>query len=92
MKKIILSSIFALALIATVGFGVNKSMNSDGNLSDLALANVEALASGEGGSSLGCGYAAYEWDNDWYEDTKHFIKCTTGCPEGSGTSPKYIHC
>lgn len=50
MKKIILSSIFAVALIATVGFGVNKSMKSDTNLSDLALANVEALADGESGS------------------------------------------
>jgi hypothetical protein len=56
MKKIILSSIFALALIATVGFGVNKSMKSDVNLSDLALANVEALADGESseGGEIAC--------------------------------------
>ena len=47
MKKKIISSVFALALIATAGWGVNKSMNSDANLSDLALANVEALANGE---------------------------------------------
>lgn len=47
MKKVLLSSIFAVALIATIGFGVNKSMNSDANLSDLALSNVEALAQGE---------------------------------------------
>ena len=47
MKKIILSSIFAVALIATVSFGINKSMKSNANLSDLALANVEALANGE---------------------------------------------
>ena len=36
MKKV-LSSIFAVALIATAGYGVNKSMKSDANLSDLAL-------------------------------------------------------
>jgi len=48
MKKVILSSIFALALLASVGFGMNKSMNSHANLSDLALSNVEALADGEG--------------------------------------------
>ena len=42
-----LSGLFALALLATAGYGVNKSMNSDANLSDLALANVEALANGE---------------------------------------------
>lgn len=47
MKKFILSSIFALALLASVGFGVNKSMKSNANLSDLALSNVEALAQGE---------------------------------------------
>ena len=47
MKKVLLSSIFAVALIVTVGYGVNKSMNSDANLSDLALANVEALAQNE---------------------------------------------
>lgn len=51
MKKIILSSIFAVALLATAGWGVNKSMQSDANLSDLALANVEALAQKEGGAT-----------------------------------------
>lgn len=47
MKKVILSSIFAVALLATTGYGVNKSMKSDANLSDLALMNVEALADSE---------------------------------------------
>ena len=42
-----LSGLFAFALLATAGYGVNKSMNSDANLSDLALSNVEALATGE---------------------------------------------
>ena len=53
MKKVLLSSIFAVALIGTVGYGVNKSMKSDANLSDLALANVEALANNEGGGNVG---------------------------------------
>ncbi len=90
IKKFIIA-IFVVAMMAIVGIGVNKSVNNDTNFSDLALANVEALAAGEGGG-LGCGYAAYEWDNDWYEDTKNFIKCKNGCPDGSGTSPKYIDC
>lgn len=47
MKKKILSGVFALALLATAGWGVHKSMNSDADLSDLALANVEALAQSE---------------------------------------------
>ena len=54
MKKIILSSIFAVALIATTGYGVNKSMKSDANLSDLALANVEALATPESPVKIPC--------------------------------------
>ena len=47
MRKKILSGVFALGLLATVGFGVNKSMKSDAHLSDLALSNVEALAGDE---------------------------------------------
>jgi hypothetical protein len=50
MKKKILSGVFALALLVTAGYGVNKSMNSDVNLSDLALSNVEALANTESGN------------------------------------------
>lgn len=41
MKKRILSGMFALALLATAGYGVQKTMKSETNLSDLALANVE---------------------------------------------------
>ncbi len=44
MKKRILSGLFALALLAATGYSVNKSMKSDTGLSDLVLANVEALA------------------------------------------------
>lgn len=47
MKKKILSGVFALALLTTAGFGSQKSMRSDANLSDLALSNVEALADNE---------------------------------------------
>lgn len=47
MKKKILSGIFALALLGTAGYGVSQTMKSDTRLSDLALANVEALAQNE---------------------------------------------
>jgi len=47
MKKKIFSIVFALALLATAGWGVNKSMSNDAGLSDLALSNVEALAQNE---------------------------------------------
>jgi len=47
MKRKILSGVFALALLLTAGYGVNKSMNGNANLNDLALANMEALAIGK---------------------------------------------
>lgn len=49
MKRKILLGIFALTLMVTAGYGVNKGMkgNIDVNLSDLAMGNVEALAEGE---------------------------------------------
>ena len=47
MRKKVFSSVFALALLATAGWGVNKSMSNDAGLSDLALSNVEALADDE---------------------------------------------
>ncbi len=48
MKKTIISGVFALALLVTAGYGVNKSMNGNVNLSDLELLNVEALAQTSG--------------------------------------------
>lgn len=57
MRKRILSGLFALALLATAGFGVQKSMKSEAGLSDLALANVEALAQNEDGNDSK-GYAS----------------------------------
>ncbi len=47
MKKILLPGIFALAVLLIAGFGMNRSMNSYGDLSDMALKNVTALADGE---------------------------------------------
>ena len=47
MKKILLPGILALAVLLIAGYGVNRSMNSYGDLSDMALKNVLALADGE---------------------------------------------
>lgn len=49
MRKKNLSGLFALTLLITTGYGVQKSMKNDVGLSDLALANVEALADNESG-------------------------------------------
>ncbi len=53
MRKKVFSGVFALALLATAGWGVNKSMSNDAGLSELALSNVEALATGENGTPCG---------------------------------------
>jgi hypothetical protein len=72
-KKVLLSGIFALALLATAGYGVNKSMKSDANLSDLALANVEALAIGEGSHNLECStLCSDEWCGGYYIGDTYF--------------------
>ena len=75
MKKVLLSSIFAVALVGTVSYGVNKSMKSDANISDLALRNIEALAFtevpgiGEPGGRYGVVYI-FEIATEW--------KCVNG--------------
>ena len=51
MKKKLFSGLFALALLATTAVGVAESKKSEATMSDLAMANVEALANGESGSS-----------------------------------------
>ena len=44
MKTKILGGIFALAVMVVTGYGVNRSMQKDTDLSEMALSNVEALA------------------------------------------------
>lgn len=51
MKKKMLGIIAFAAIAAVAGWNYNQNMNNV-NLSDLALENVEALASGEGGTSV----------------------------------------
>ncbi len=82
----------ALAAIFGVGGTIASRIQTapEEDASELALKNIEALGNEEMG--YGCGYAAYEWDNSFWHDTKFFTKCKAGCPEGSGTEPKYIFC
>lgn len=78
MKKKILSGIFALALLVATGYGVNKGMKSNDDLSDLALANVEALADNESGegqritcyNNLEGDQGAPMEDKTWCDDCK----------------------
>ena len=52
MKKVIKLA-FVAAFVAVAGYGVYANQTSDA-ISDLALANVDALAQGESGGSYCC--------------------------------------
>ena len=61
MKKLVkITVVVVFALIA--GYGVYANQKTDA-MSDLALANVEALASGEWGTGFNCRWAD---DNYWF--------------------------
>ena len=47
MKKKFLTGLFALALLVTTGFRVNKSMENNAKLNNLMLVNMEALVNGK---------------------------------------------
>lgn len=61
MRKKILSAALMAAVALAAGWNINRS-NNDILLSDLALNNVEALASGEsGGGGSDCYKCSYDW-------------------------------
>ena len=65
MKKKILSGLFASALLIAAAIGAMESKKSEAGLSDLAMANLEALATGEDGGFYSCTRYCYEeagWD------------------------------
>jgi hypothetical protein len=82
--------LFSVSLLSLGVLALMKT-NTEGALSDLQLENIEALSSNES-TGFGCGYAAYEKGDAWYEPTRYFTSCKSGCPESSGTTPKYIYC
>ena len=47
MKKKYYAALLAVVVIAFTGYNVYQSQKADASLSDLAMANVEALANGE---------------------------------------------
>lgn len=89
MKKKSLSAIAIVASAVIAGYNTFTSQK-EVRLTDLALANVEALAGVE--DDGGCTIGAYIWGDDWYLDTVHFYTCEPGCPEREGTSPKFREC
>jgi hypothetical protein len=60
MKKIILGGVAAIVIAALAVVNVNLNSQNDNLLSDIALANVEALAQEVGNSSY-CGTLCFYW-------------------------------
>lgn len=58
-KKVIFGDFTILGVVAVAAWNVNIGLKSDGILSDIALANIEALANNEGGSSSITCYSTY---------------------------------
>ncbi|MDR2911255.1 MAG: NVEALA domain-containing protein [Bacteroidales bacterium] len=81
MKRKVISIIGLVALAAIVAFNVNLNSNGE-SLSDFALANVEALALDEGGSSgtFTC-YSTYNRCSFWGCSTVY--RCGNPCTDAS---------
>lgn len=84
MKKKFLMGIFALALLATSGYGVSKSLKNNMVLSDIALTNVEALAQTENGNCTVIGYF-----QRWYDGCLYYC---ARCSDGSIDKLYIIEC
>ena len=70
MKKNIVKYVLAVAVVAVAGMGVYESQNEGIELSGVSLANVEALASGEGDYSQKIWERFYRPDCTGYNCTK----------------------
>lgn len=73
MKKNILKLVFASAFALVAGYSVYASQQ-EVEMSDLAMANVEALASGE---NIGPGDPC--WNADYDADKPKAVKCGSPC-------------
>lgn len=73
MNKKILKIVFSSAFALVAGYNVYASQQN-AEMSDLAMANVEALASGE---NIGSGDPC--WNADYDADKPKAVKCGTPC-------------
>lgn len=82
MKKFMKVAFVAIFAV-TAGYGVYSSQKAD-VMSELALANVEALASGEGGNGENQCYQVYT-PADWFHSDQIFVDCYT-CTQKKGAT------
>ena len=81
--KIFLKYVFAVIFAVVTGYSVYASQKPD-VMSELALANVEALASGEGGNGENQCYQVYT-PADWFHSDQIFVDCYT-CTQKKGAT------
>ena len=79
--KIFLKYVFAVIFAVVTGYSVYASQKPD-VMSELALANVEALASVEGGNGENQCYQVYT-PADWFHSDQIFVDCYT-CTQKKG--------
>jgi hypothetical protein len=79
--KIFLKYVFAAIFAVVTGYSVYASQKPD-VMSELVLANVEALASGEGGNGENQCYQVYT-PADWFHSDQIFVDCYT-CTQKKG--------
>jgi hypothetical protein len=82
MKNKILYGIAVMVIAVIAAFNVTLSLQKNNNLSDLSLANIEALADGENGNCPGnyCSYSNYG------------ETCSTCCPFGKSAICNALAC
>lgn len=78
MKAKLIIGFIAIAVAALAGWNINKNQN-EVILSELALANVEALANGESGGSDGCFWKWYQEDIFGGSGAAVLAKICQGC-------------
>ena len=89
MKKVYLKVAMVAVVAAVVGMGIYSSQKAD-VASDIALANVEALAQGEGG--IGGKYQTMGYCTPWSMDYKCQYQYTNiPCYRDSGSCVSYIN-
>jgi hypothetical protein len=81
MKKKIFGGIIAVVIVALAAVNVNMNSQSENLLSDLALANVEALAEGEDNCHYTNGYKSWS-TSSFFGTKKEFYDCCTVLRQG----------
>ena len=79
MRKKILTTAFAIAIAAVAAWNVNANREKT-EMSDMALANVEALAAGEGSSCcIGSSFKVTSIPGGWHCENNKGNSCCPTC-------------